>query len=142
MTNSTIPKTYWITSIAALLWNLMGFSAFIMQVTMSAEAMAALPQNEQDLYTTTPAWMNIIFAIAVTTGVLGSVALLMKKSWAVMLFMICLIVVIIQQCYWLFFTNASEVYGSEVYIMPFLVVLIAIYLYFFSKRAHANGWIG
>ena len=68
---TTVPKWFWAIAVFFLLWNLMGVSSFIQQVLMSDEAMAALPEAEQDLYNSYPLWTIIAFEIAVFTGTLG-----------------------------------------------------------------------
>ena len=65
------PSWFWILSAVMLVWNLMGVMAYIAQVTMSPEALAALPVAEQNLHANTPAWANGAFAIAVWGGAAG-----------------------------------------------------------------------
>jgi len=50
MNAMTTPR--WLTwvSILFLLWNLMGVGAFVSQWTMTAADIAALPQNQRDLW--------------------------------------------------------------------------------------------
>ncbi len=40
---------FWIISVVALIWNLMGVGAFVMQLTMSDEAKAKLPELQQTI---------------------------------------------------------------------------------------------
>ena len=49
--NAPQPRPKWFTPIAWLLfvWNLLGLMAFVMQVTMSPEQLAALPEAERVL---------------------------------------------------------------------------------------------
>jgi hypothetical protein len=63
-----LPKWFWIVCGLALVWNLLGVGAFVAQMAMTAEAMAQLPQVEQDMYAATPGWVNIAFACAVFGG--------------------------------------------------------------------------
>ena len=85
-TNS-IPKWYWIVSVVLLLWNLMGLAVFGIMMTMigNAEAMTAanLNDEQQALINATPSWVNISFAVAVIFGVLGCIALLMRRKFAI-----------------------------------------------------------
>lgn len=134
-------KAFWIICIIALLWNLMGIMSFIMEVFMSPEALAALPEAERALYENTPLWIHIVFAIAVFDGTLGCVLLLMKNKLAIPMFVISLVAVLAQMTHWLLLTNAMEVYGPESVIMPTLVIAIAAFLVWYSYKVKANGWM-
>ncbi|MFQ6005551.1 MAG: hypothetical protein ACE5OQ_08600 [Woeseia sp.] len=135
------PRSFLIISIAALVWNLFGVMSYIMHVTISAEALAEMSEAERALYETSPAWVTGAFAIAVFSGVLGCLALLLKKAWAVPLFVISLIAVIAQFGFWLFVANAIEVHGTEAVFMPLLVTVIAIFLVWYSRDANNKGWL-
>jgi len=80
MTTTTKPATwFWIVSVLALLWNAMGDMAYIAQVTMSADALQALPEKERALYESLPTWATAAFAIAVWGSTLGCILLLLRK---------------------------------------------------------------
>ena len=59
---------FWIIGVIALIWNLMGVFAYITQVNMTDEVIAALPDAERALYENVPAWVTGAFAIAVFGG--------------------------------------------------------------------------
>ena len=136
------PTWFWIVAVIALLWNIMGVVAYLGEAFMGAEMMASLPQEQQDLYTSRPAWVTAAFAFAVFGGFLGSLFLLLKKSWATPLFIISLLGVIGQQIHNFFLSNMVEVMGSAAIIFPIIVLIIAIALIFFSRKATSNHWIG
>lgn len=136
-----LPTTFWIISIVALLWNLLGLMSFFVQLMMTDEAIAALPEAEKALYEATPGWLNVIYGIAVVTGSLGSISLLIKKSWAIPLFLISLVAVLIQMSYSIFLTDAYSVYGWQSLMMPILVILISAFLWYYAKQCHAKGWL-
>lgn len=134
-------KAFWAISIIGLLWNLMGCGAWFMEYNYwsNPEARLSLPENMQGLYDGNPGWVYIIFAIAVITGALGCIGLLMRKSWATTLFIISLPTAIITHAYSLFGTDVIESVGMSSLIMPILVVLIAIFLIYYSKKQTAIG---
>jgi hypothetical protein len=135
------PRSFLIISVAALVWNLLGVMSYIMQVTMSPEALAQMPEAERLLYESLPSWVTGAHAIAVFGGALGCVALLLKKLWAVTLFLVSLFAIIVQMGYSLFMTNAGEVYGLQAVFMPLLVIVVAIFLVWYSQDARNKGWI-
>jgi hypothetical protein len=135
------PRSFLIIGIIALLWNVFGVAAYIMQVTMSPEALANLPAAERALYDTMPSWVTGAFAIAVFTGLAGSVGLLMKKAWCVPVFQVSLVAIVLQFGYWLGFSGAVEVHGAGVYVMPALVTAIGVFLVWYSRDAKGKAWL-
>jgi hypothetical protein len=82
VTSSGPPRSFYIIGIAALIWNLIGVMTYVMQVTMSDAAMAALPEEQQAFIQNSPVWVTAAYAIAVNAGALGCVLLLVRQSWA------------------------------------------------------------
>lgn len=142
MTDKTNKPTsaFWIISVLALLWNILGVVAYLGQAYMTDEVMAALPEGEQAYYNNAPAWVTAVFAIAVFAGVFGSVGLLMRKKWAIILFVISLIAVIAQFIFNVFIQKYVEVLGEKM-IWPVVVLVIAVSLVYLSRKSAKEGWI-
>jgi len=135
------PKSFWVISVLALLWNFMGVFQFYL-ATFSLDTMVErLPQVEADLYQGIPTWYTVTFAIAVFSGLLGCITMLLRKKITVALFGISLLTVLVAQGYWLLGTDAIEVIGATSVIMPLVVIVISIFLYFYNKGAAKNGWL-
>ena len=135
------PTWFWVVGVIALIWNLMGVFAYIAQVTMSPETLQALPENERALYESTPAWATGAFAIAVWAGALGCVLLLLRRRWAATILIISLIGIAVQMYHAFFISNSIEVFGPGGMIMPVMIIVIAFFLVWFSRKASANGWL-
>lgn len=142
MTDKTIKPTsaFWIISVAALIWNIMGVIAYLGQAYMTEEVLKALPEGEQAYHNNVPAWVTAVFAIAVFAGVFGSLVLLMRKKWATILFTVSLIAVIAQFIYNVFIQKFVELSGEKI-IWPIVVLIIAVLLVFLSRKAAKEGWI-
>jgi len=112
-----------------------------MEVYITKETLAALPEAERILFESTPLWLKTVFGIAVFSGTIGCILLLLKKAWAIPIFIISLIAVAIQMTYSSIMTEAIEVYGIAVLIMPIVVIAICIFLILYAKKAKARGWI-
>ena len=132
--------SFWIISIIAFLWNVMGILEYLNTVYMTEEALALLPNNEQNFYTNTPASVTAAFAIAVFAGTLGCVTLLLRKKLAISLLTLSMIAVFVQFGYVLFIQNYMEFNGAKI-IMPVLIILVAIFLVWYSKKANKDGLI-
>ena len=100
MTETKKPTAlFWVIAIVALVWNIFGVLAYLGQAFMTEETLKMLPTAEQELYAATPSWVTAAFAIAVWFGLLGAIALLIKKRFAYPLFLLSLLGVIGQQVY-------------------------------------------
>ena len=128
-------------SAVMLVWNLLGVMAYIAQVTMTPEALAALPGAEQELYATTPAWANGAFALAVWAGAAGCVLLLLKRNAAFYLLVASLAGVAVQMFHSFFMSKSFEVYGPGGLIMPIMVIVIASFLVWLSIYAKNRAWL-
>lgn len=135
-----LPTSFWVISAVALVWNCLGAVAYLMQVTMSAETLQAMPEADRAMYTDIPVWATAAFAIAVWGGVLGSVLLLLRKKSATTVFVVSLAGILVQMAH-AFFISASPITGASRMILPLLVVAIGAYLFWFSSDAGKKGWL-
>ena len=136
------PVWFWIVSILALIWNLMGVMAYLGQAYMTEEMMAEYPAEELALIEMTPAWATAAFAIAVWGGLLGCLALLLRKKWAKTMLTLSLIGILVQMSHSFFMTNAIEVYGQvQGIVTPLIVMIIGIALVKFAGIAEKRNWI-
>ena len=126
--------TFWIISVIALLWNLAGVYAYLSQAYMSAEVIATLSEPEQMYYNNVAAWATASFAISVFAGALGGLTLLFRKKIAYALLFISLIAVLIQATYNFFIQEFMPVENVQM-IWSLVIILIAVFLVWFSKDA-------
>ena len=143
MTSTNKPTvSYWIIAVIALIWYIMGVMSYLRQVYMTDDMMASMTPEQQELLANTPAWSTGLFAVAVFAGLLGSFLLLMRKKLATPVFLISLIAVLINMGYSFFATNQSEVFGKmHGIVMPIIVIVIAVFLYMYSKKSGENSWM-
>lgn len=139
--NHSAPKWLIILAVIMAIWNLMGVLAFIMQMAMTPEQIAALPENEQLLYQDIPLWVNIAFGCAVFGGALGCIALALKKAIALPILLISLLGVLVQMFHTFFIANAFEIYGPSGMVMPIIVIIIGCLLVWLANSAKTKGWI-
>lgn len=145
MTEKTTQKPpiwYWIIAGFALIWNAMGVYQYLQQANQTEAFKAMYPDPEiLEMVINTPGWVMAAFATAVFFGFLGSLALLLRKSWAKVLLLVSLIGIIVQLIYNLFISNALEVYGPGAVIMPIMVLIFGFVIYYLAKKALSKGWI-
>ncbi len=141
MTTTKPTTSFWIITVLALLWNIIGVVAYIMQVTMTPEDIAALPENQQAMYTDVPAWATSAFALATWGGLLANVLLLVRKKLAGPLFVASFFAILVSMYHSFFMTNMLEVSGASGTILPICIILIGAFMIFFTRNAAAKGWL-
>lgn len=136
-----IPRWFRVIAWVAFVWNLLGVMAFVAQMMMTPEILAALPEVERKLYENIPMWVTIAFACAVLGGATGTLLLALKKAISFPVLVISLVGVIVQMYHSFFVIDALAVYGPGRAIMPSMVIIIAIALVWLSNNAKKKGWI-
>ena len=135
------PKWFRIVAILALLWNLLGCAAYLVDAMMTPEDVAQLSAAQQELYASRPSWAVGATAVAVWLGALGSLGLILRKRWATIVLVLSLLGVIAQD-YWLFVASgAARLAGPTAAILQAIVLLVAIALVALSLRASKRGWL-
>lgn len=131
---------FWIIGIVALLWNAMGSWTYIASAYGMESATADLTTEQIAYLDGLPAWYTASFAIAVFAGLLAAIMFLMRKKLAAMLFVISFIAAAINQVYWLFGTDAVEVFSDrQPYLMPALIIVLGLVFIWYSKDQKAKG---
>ncbi len=134
------PVWFVIVVVVSLIWNIVGVIAYIHQVTMSPDALAALPDAQRELYANTPAWATAAFAIAVNCGALGCLLLLLKRSLAGLFLQLSLAGVLVQMYHAIFISHSIDVLGPGSLAMPVMVIVIAVFLVTLAAKARVNRW--
>ena len=132
---------FWIISGLALVWNLMGVFNYLTQAFMTNEILASLPKDQKLLYEKVPAWVTAAFAVAVFSGTLGALLLLLKKKVSSIFFKLSFVGIIIQMTYGLLISENTNSYGPLGLVMPLMIIAIGGYLIWYSKKAAKHRWI-
>jgi hypothetical protein len=122
---------FWIITVVALLWNIMGVLAYLGQAFMTEEALSLLPEADQLYYNNVPAWVTAAFAIAVFGGTIGCIALFLRKKIALLLFILSLLGILTQSTYTFFIQDYVEITGKNIG-MPITIIIFAAFLIWFS----------
>jgi len=134
------PTWFMVVAVVLFIWNLLGVMAYVMQVTMSPEVLAALPEEQRAMYENIPSWATAAFAIAVHGGALGCLLLILKKNLAGLFLQLSLAGVLVQMYHSFFISKNYEVFGPGEMIMPVMIIVIAIYLVTLAAKAKARKW--
>ena len=137
---STLPSWFKTVAILAIVWNCLGLLSFVMHTMMTPEMLASLPEAEQNLMLNYPVWASAAFGAAVIFGLLGSILLIMKKTFSFECYLISLVALVIQDYHWFVMENVIPVLGISSLVMPSLIMIVAIGLLVLSKKGKQNGW--
>ena len=130
------PSWFRVVAALGLVWNLLGVAAFVAQLTTDPASLAPL---ERQFYETTPVWAHAAFGIAVASGTLGCVALLLKRSWASTMLLLCAGAIVVQIAHSLVFSNGLEVFGATGLLLPLFTLTIAGLLAWLGRWAKREG---
>ena len=132
---------FWVISSIALVWNLMGVFNYLDQAFMTDKVLETLPKEQQILYQDVPAWVTAAFAIAVFSGTLGSLLLLLKKKTASTFFIISFLGIMGQKSYGLLIDQNSDSFGPMGIAMPIIIIAFGGYLIWYSRKANEHRWL-
>ncbi|WP_339751638.1 DUF4293 family protein [uncultured Winogradskyella sp.] len=135
------PIWFWIVSVLALIWNLMGVNQYLQQAYNTDSFKAMYTPDQLDQAAQQPAWYAASFAIAVFCGALGCIFLLLRKKWANIMFILSLIGIIGQMVYNLVLNDYIKDAGAFAISMQIVIPIVAVLLILLSKKAIAKTWI-
>ena len=136
-----IPVLFYVLTSVLLVWNLMGISAFIVQMSIDPSQIEAMSDSERDMYENYPAWALIVFGIAVFGSSIGALALLLRRKFSKKILLVSLLAVLVQMSHNVFVVQSTAVYGPGAIVMPVMVVIISVFLLWYSNFADKKGWL-
>jgi hypothetical protein len=137
------PTWYWVVSGLAVLWMLFGVMAWVMDLMTDEASLAELSEAQRQLYAARPQWLFVVYGVAIFSGLAGALGLLLRKSWASMLFGVSLAAVVVQFGYTFLGMHAVQVLGAAAAIpFPLVIFLIGVALLWFARWARKVGYIG
>ena len=112
--NSKPPTLFWVIAVILFLWNFTGLMLYYGHVTMTPEMLAEnFSEVERAFLEQTPVWATAAYATAVTAGVIGAILLLLRKAWALPLFIVSFAAVLIQDFEAFILSDVIGVWGSR-----------------------------
>lgn len=136
-----LPVWFWVVAVTALLWNAIGVIAFLFEVNQSPESLTAMSETHRNLYESRPGWAILGFATAVFGGLLGCIALLFRRKFATVLFVVSLFGLIVQNYHSFGVAKVQNIYAENVIALPVMIAVIAIFLIWFSRSATTKKWL-
>jgi hypothetical protein len=132
------PSWFRIAALLAVVWNAFGVVMYLSSVGMFGDPMAGLDEAQQAAASSIPAWITGAFAIGTLAGLIGSIGLVLRKSWAVPVLIVSLIGLLVLEGWILFFSGHRDAFGLGV---PIMVSAGAILIAWLAIRARGRGWL-
>jgi hypothetical protein len=141
--NNKPSTAYWIIAATLLAWNLLGLYMYYGQSTATPEsfASAGYSADQVNCVMAEPVWAHAAYAIAVNAGVLGAILLLLRKAWAVPLFVLSLIGALLQDLDAYVLRSALDYFDAVWLTIPIVVLVICVFEIWYSNRAKSKGWL-
>ncbi len=137
-----VPVWYWIVSAILLIWNGIGCAACYGQMTARPEKFAQLAEGQRDAWLAMPMTAKAAYVVAVGTGLLGAIALLLRSLAAGPLFIASLVGVIVQFGWFFVVYKGIAKAGPSSAAFPAFIALVAIGQIAFACAAKTHGWLG
>ncbi len=133
------PVHLWIVGILALLWNAMGAFDYTATHMQMESYMSNFTEAQREYFYGFPAWAIAFWAVGVWGALLGSIFLLMRKSWAVWAFVASLLGMIGSSVYTLGLTEGMKIMGPEAVYFSIAIWVIAVALLAYSVAMKKRG---
>lgn len=135
------PAWFKVAGVVFALWNAIGVAMFYMNATISAEALAELPEWDRNLRASLPGWYFWANGVATWAGLFGAIALLARRKWAGPLFWLSLIAVVITFGWLIAFTDMIAERGFASLGLPALILAFAVAQVMVARTALARRWL-
>ena len=120
------PWHLWLVGALSLFWNGFGCFDFTMTATRNAAYLEPYPQEMLDYWLAMPAWVWVLWAIGVFGGLLGTIALLLRRKLAFPLLGASFLAAAVSMAFGFLDSNAPRMEGAG--LMSSVIILIAFLL--------------
>ncbi len=133
------PIHFWIIAVVALLWNAMGAFDYLATQLKLEFYMGQFTEEQLAYFYGFPAWAISGWAFAVWSAFVGSIGLLLRKSWAVWAFAVSIVGMVVSSIYTLGLSNGIELMGSGSVIFTAIIWVISVFLLWYAWKQAKNG---
>lgn len=132
------PAWFWILAIAALLFEAAGAYLFGNSLTLDP---ATLPGDQRSIFEATPKWMAFAWGVAIATGLIGALLLLLRRRFAQPLLLISWLAVAVQFSGLFLVRQLRELTPEDHLLVPVVILLLAYGVWQLSLLANKRGWL-
>jgi hypothetical protein len=133
------PVHFWIIGVVSLLWNSVGAFDYSASQLKLDFYMSQFTPEQLAYFSGFPAWAIGAWAVGVWGSLLGSLALLLRKSWAVVLFGASLLGLAVTTVYNYVLTDGIEAMGEGGAMFTAVIWVIALFMFFYARAMAKRG---
>jgi hypothetical protein len=133
------PLHLWIVAILAVLWNAVGAFDYLATQLRLESYMGQFTQEQLDYFYGFPTWAVAAWAIAVWFALFGSLALLLRRRIAYVLFLVSLVAMLVSTVHSFALSDGARTMGTGGMIFSGVIVAIGLLLLWYSKRMAERG---
>lgn len=144
-TDTVPPVSFWVISIALLLWGFGGVSIYIAyfietpeEFAQTAEA-AANRQAYADYVANIPFWAITVGIIAAVARLLGAIGLLLQRAWALPLYVISLAFFLVVLYRAFILANVASVMSGLHIAIELVFLALSIFAVWFARENRSRG---
>lgn len=137
---NTSPKWVLVAGILLLLWNLGGVSMFVLDMMRSPADIAALPPDQQALWSQMPGWAWAAYGVGTIAGALAALGIVIRKKWAAHLALVSVIAVVVNFIPAFFMSEGVDVWQPKFYVFPLVILALALFQLWLARKANKQGW--
>lgn len=132
------PWHIWVVGILALLWNSGGAYDYIMTKTKNAAYLSAFTPEQLAYFESLPFLMNLFWAVAIWSSIIGSILILMRKSWAAPMFSISFGTMVVVFVWGMFQPDRPEQSMGE-HAFTVVLVVVGLFLVGYTRLMSQRG---
>ena len=144
-TDTVAPVSFWVISIALLLWGLGGASIYIAYFIETPEEFAltvetaANRQAYAEYIANIPVWAIGVGIVAAVTRLLGAVGLLLRRAWAMQLYIISVVFFLVALYRAFVLANVSSVMSASHIAVEIVFLALGTFAIWFARANKSKG---
>lgn len=136
---SKVPLHLWIVGVLAVLWNAIGAFDYAATQLRIEPYMSQFTPEQLEYFYGFPAWSVAAWAIAVWGSLIASLGLLLRRRWAVPLFGIAIVAMVLAAIQNFLLSDGLRIMGSGGAMFTAVIWIIAFALFFYARALAARG---
>ena len=137
--NVRAPRHLWVIGILAVLWSAVGAFDYTASQLRIESYMSQFPPEQLEYFYGFPAWSVAAWAVGVWGSLIGSLGLLLRKSWAVWVFGASIAGLALTTLYNFVLSDGLSIMGSGAAVFTAVIWIIALCLFFYARAMAKRG---
>lgn len=129
---------YWAGAISVLLFMLVGVGGYLATVMTPINQ---VPADQRALMEAMPKWQTAVYAVAVWSGLVGAIGLLLRRRWAVPLLLLSLIGAIGTFLPFAVIPQVRELASESNGVAAIIVIALCWTSFWFGRHSAQRGWL-